>query len=109
MVSTTFNAITYANKLKEAGMATKVADVQAEELVNLMNDSVATKSDITQLRNETKSEITQLRNETKSEFTQLRNEMKVMELELKGFIVKGLITAIGVLAIVQGMVFHFIK
>lgn len=80
MTSITFNPITYANKLKEAGMATKVADVQAEEMVNMMNDSLATKHDL-----------------------------RIMELELKGFIVKSLITAIGILATVQGLLSYFIK
>lgn len=39
----------------------------------------------------------------------LRSEMKVMEFEIKGFIVKSLITAIGILATVQGLVSYFMK
>jgi S-adenosylhomocysteine hydrolase len=35
MSSTTFNAITYANKLKKAGMDVKVADVQDLNLMEL--------------------------------------------------------------------------
>lgn len=42
MTTTSFNAITYANKLKEAGMATRVADVQAEEMSNLINNDLVT-------------------------------------------------------------------
>lgn len=49
MMATTFNAITYANKLKEAGMATKVADVQAEEMSNFITTTLATKEDLKNL------------------------------------------------------------
>lgn len=98
MTSTTFNAVTYANKLKEAGMATKVADVQAEELVNLMNDSVATKNDINILRNETKADI-----------TQLRNDMKIMELEIKGFLIRSLIMLGGAVITFQSIIGYVTK
>lgn len=81
MTATTFNAITYANKLKDAGMATRVADVQAEEMVNMMNGSIATKEDV----------------------KTLRNEMKILELELKGFIVKSLIVSVSVIGGLQGV------
>lgn len=81
-----FNAITYANKLKDAGMQSKVADVLTEETVNMMNATTATKEDV----------------------AAIRNEMKVMELELKGFIVKSLITTVGVLGILQGILGHLL-
>lgn len=98
MTSITFNAVTYANKLKEAGMAAKVADVQAEELVNLMNDSVATKNDINILRNETKADI-----------TQLRNDMKIMELEIKGFLIRSLIMLGGAVITFQSIIGYVTK
>ena len=44
MSATTFNAITYANKLKEAGMLEKVANVQAEEMSNYINNDLVTKA-----------------------------------------------------------------
>ncbi len=40
----TFNAVTYANKLKDAGMATKLADVQAEEMGNIIDSQLVTQS-----------------------------------------------------------------
>jgi hypothetical protein len=95
MSATTFNAITYANKLKKAGMETKVADTQAEEMVNIMNSTVATKEDVNKLRNETKEEM-----------GKLRSEMKVMELELKGFIIKALIAVVSVIGGLQA-IFRF--
>lgn len=109
MSATTFNAVTYANKLKEAGMSPRIADVQAEELVNLMNDSVATKNDINILRNETKTDINNLRTETKADIAQLRNDMKIMELEIKGFLIKSLIMLGGSVITFQGIIGYITK
>ena len=44
MSTTTFNAITYANKLKEAGLDTRIADVEAEQMSNLINNDLVTKT-----------------------------------------------------------------
>lgn len=44
MSSSVFNAITYANKLKEAGMATRIADIEAEQMSDLINNDLVTKS-----------------------------------------------------------------
>lgn len=45
-----FNAIIYANRLKDAGLQSQIADIQAEELSNILNDDMATKKDIEILR-----------------------------------------------------------
>jgi len=50
MATTTFNAITYANKLKEAGLQTRIADVQAEEMSEFINSTLATKDDLNNLK-----------------------------------------------------------
>lgn len=42
-----FNAITYSNKLKEAGLESSIANVHAEEIANVINNEVATKQDMT--------------------------------------------------------------
>lgn len=44
MPSSVFNAITYANKLKEAGMATRIADIEAEQMSDLINNDLVTKT-----------------------------------------------------------------
>lgn len=54
-----FNAITYANRLKDAGLQSKIADIQAEEISNILNDDIATKKDIEML----KLEITAVKND----------------------------------------------
>ncbi len=68
MVATAFNAITYANKLKQAGLETRIADVQAEEMSNFISNTLATKEDLESL-----------------------------ELRLQGFIIKALIASMSVL------------
>lgn len=75
MASTTFNAITYAKKLKDAGMPVNTADVQAEEMSNFINQTLATKDDL-----------------------------RMLKMELQGFIVKALITAMAAMATVQGLI-----
>jgi hypothetical protein len=47
-----FNAITYANRLKKALDKNEMADIQAEELSNLINNDLATKQDLLNLKNE---------------------------------------------------------
>ena len=44
MSSNAFNAITYANKLKDAGLQSTIADVEAEQMSNLINNDLATKT-----------------------------------------------------------------
>jgi hypothetical protein len=46
-----FNAITYSNKLKNAGLQTEIADIHAEEMCNIINNEVATKQDLALLEN----------------------------------------------------------
>ena len=44
--STKFNGIIYQNKLKEAGLDSKIAEVHAEEVQNILNTEIATKQDL---------------------------------------------------------------
>lgn len=55
MATMRFNAIHYANKLKSAGLQSNIADIQAEELSNILNDDIATKKDIEILKLEVQS------------------------------------------------------
>ena len=49
MKTSTFNAITYENKLKQAGLDIKIADVQAEEMSNFITGTLAAKEDLKSL------------------------------------------------------------
>jgi hypothetical protein len=84
MASITFNPITYANKLKEAGMAARIADVQAEEMVNMINTHIATKEDLIAMEYRLKT-------------------------DLKEFMIKALVTGFGSMTTILGIVMFFIK
>lgn len=47
-----FNSLSYASKLKEAGMPEELANTQAEELSNIINTHLVTKTDLELLKNE---------------------------------------------------------
>lgn len=50
--ATNFNAITYQNKLKEAGINQIAAEVHASQLSDVLNMDIATKHDIAIIRQE---------------------------------------------------------
>lgn len=79
MTTVRFNAISYANKLKKAKDQNEMADIQAEEMSNLINNDLSTKDDL-----------------------------KILKMELQSFIVKSLITSIGLIGGLQAF-FHFLK
>ena len=84
MLSIPFNAVTYAIRLKGAGMKAEIADIQAEELEHIIKNNVATKDDL---------KILELSLESK----------------LKSFMVRSMITSLGVLVTLQGFMTYFIK
>jgi hypothetical protein len=47
-----FNAISYANKLKMAGLESKIAEAISEEFSNIIDTQLATKEDLGKLKNE---------------------------------------------------------
>lgn len=52
MTNHSFNAITYQNKLMGAGLTDQASRVHAEEIQNILNSEIATRHDITLLRQE---------------------------------------------------------
>ena len=50
MTTTTFDTLSYAKKLKAAGMPDQQADVQAEALFELVDEKLATKRDLKELQ-----------------------------------------------------------
>lgn len=79
----TFDTLAYANKLKSGGLDSKLAEAQAEAQAEvfseLIDDSLATKQDITEI---------------KTEIKELKIEMKLLENRL--LIKLGVIMAAGV-------------
>jgi transposase len=96
------DTLAYANKLKAAGLEPKLAEAQAEAqaelLSGLMDDTLATKHDIKELRTELRHEIRQVRAELKGDLRHL--EANIKQLENKLLIKLGgiMITGVGLLA-----------
>ncbi len=67
-----FDTLAYAKKLKKVGFTEEQAEVQAEALAQIIDERLATKKDIVEL----KRDIKELENS-------LRRDMKEMELRLK--------------------------
>jgi len=87
-----FDTLAYANRLKAAGVETQIAEAQAEVnadmIANLIDSTLATKQDITNLRIELKQEIADVRHEIRDvrvELADLRGDLKETRssLELK--------------------------
>lgn len=86
MTTIRFNAITYSNKLKKAKDSNQLAEIQAEELSNIINNDLATKQDI------------QL----------LKQDVEKLKMELQAFMVKAFLIGVGAIAGLQTL-FHFLK
>lgn len=64
----TFDTLLYAKKLKEAGFTERQAEIQAEALVEIVEDKLATKQDIEFIRKDIKE-------------LELRTDVKLAELK----------------------------
>lgn len=75
MSSVTFDTLKFVEKLEKSGIsreqASAIVEAQKESLAEVMDNTLATKSDINSLR----LEITGMRGELKSEISSLRGEM----------------------------------
>jgi hypothetical protein len=100
-----FDTLQYANKLKAVGVPEKQAEVQAEAMVELIEDKLATKKDLEQAKSELKKDIEQVKSELKLDIEVSKNELKrdIKELELRMTIKLGslMIAGMGVLVILM--------
>ena len=67
-----FNTLKYAHKMAEVGFSRLQAETSINILVDIMNDNLASKQDITDLKNE----LGNLRHELKAEQVNLKQEFK---------------------------------
>ncbi len=88
MAQTTFDTLAYANKLKAAGFNAKLAEVQAEAqaelLLDLTQNKLATKQDIKEIKTEMQLSENRLQGNIKSLENKLMGEIKVSENKLQG-------------------------
>ncbi len=71
-----FDTHRFVKELTKAGMPEQQAEVLASEQSRLIENELATKQDIEQLRLATKQDIEQLRADTKRDIAELRTELK---------------------------------
>ncbi len=90
MASIVFDTLAYANKLKAAGVPDKQAEVQAEALAQIVENNLATKQDIEELRRDMKEieanlrrDIEALHVEMKASEANLRRDIEALRAELK--------------------------
>ncbi|MBF8273264.1 MAG: hypothetical protein HW380_2369 [Magnetococcales bacterium] len=79
----TFDTLAYAKRLKAVGFTEAQAEVQAETIVELMEERLATKLDIEVVRRDMKEMETGLKRDMKELDAGLQAKMKEMETGLK--------------------------
>ncbi|MBF0145400.1 MAG: DUF1640 domain-containing protein [Magnetococcales bacterium] len=77
--SIAFDTLAYAKKLKSVGFTEAQAEVQAESMVALMEERLATKLDVAVVRRDVK----EIESNLKLEIEHVRRDMKEMEIGLK--------------------------
>ena len=60
MIAAIFDTLMYAKKLREAGVPEKQAEVQAEALREIMENNLATKSDLKEVETKLEAKIREL-------------------------------------------------
>ena len=90
MKATNFDSLTYANRLKAAGMDGGLAEVQASALTEVIQDhfnSLSTKQEVQQLSLDLRKEIQlqgqDLRKEIQLQGQELRKDMQLLRLEVQ--------------------------
>ena len=69
MLSSRYNAITYSKKLQEAGLSLSIAQVQAEQLQELVNNELATKQDLFNVEISIRKDLITMSKSIKNELT----------------------------------------
>lgn len=75
MVTAVFDTLAYSKKLQAAGVTLDIAEVHAVALSEIIQDRLATKEDLNELRRELSHEIESLRIETKHDIMELRHRI----------------------------------
>lgn len=75
-----FDRLIYIDRLKQAGPDDATARAHADALRDALIESVATKADLNDLRNEMQTELRELRAETKMGFADSRHEVNELRL-----------------------------
>ena len=79
MSATTFDTLTYAKMLQEAGFTAQQAEVQAEALRAVIDQNLATKQDLKEMETRLDHKIELLRRDTKE--LEARQDVRLKEME----------------------------
>ena len=75
MTTTTFDTLTYAKRLRDAGFTERQAEAQAEALHAVVDENLATKRDIEGLRGELKGEMKQMESELRLALAETKTDL----------------------------------
>ena len=75
MSSLAHATLTYVSDLRAAGVPEKQAQIQAEFITDIIEDNLATKTDLEKVKVELKTDIEKLRNELSLKISETKNEM----------------------------------
>ena len=78
-----FDRLIYIDRLKQAGMDEGLARAHADALRDALLETVATKADLADLRNELKAEIGDVRFEAKELRHEMQTEFKALRIEIQ--------------------------
>ncbi len=78
-----FDTHAYVKKLRDAGVPEQQAEVQVEAIAALIEERMATKKDLEDLKRELKALEGELKRELKELDVKLERELKALEVELK--------------------------
>jgi Flp pilus assembly protein CpaB len=111
MKATNFDSLTYANRLKAAGMDGGLAEVQASALTEVIQDhfhSLSTKQEVQQLSLDLRKEIQlqgqDLRKDMQLQGQELRKDMQLLEQRMVIKLGSLMVLAIGVVATVVKLI-----
>ena len=95
-----FDTLAFVNKLKSAGVPEKQAEVQAAAIAEIVNEQMATKLDIMELKRDIKELETGLKRDNKELETKMATKLDIKELEMRLTIRLGaiIVVAIGLFA-----------
>ena len=80
---TTFDTLTYAKKLQEAGFTEQQAEAQAEALRAVVEENLATKLDLKEMEGRLLHEIELVRRDVKEMETRLQQEIELLRRDVE--------------------------
>ena len=104
-----FNALKYTEELEKAGFTRMQAEASLKLLVEVMNESFATKADLLDVKAALKAEISDVKSELKTDVWRLESKIQSLESSIKEMEYKLTIKLGTLMAISIGMTATLVK